>query len=839
MRLLVLDANSIVNRAYYGIPPLTNKSGVPTNALLGFLNIYLKMRAELSPDAVAAAFDVHAPTFRHKQFDGYKAGRRPMPPELLAQMPLLKRLLPLMGLHVVECEGFEADDILGTLAHASAEAGGECFLATGDRDSFQLVGPHVTVRYSTIKEAVLYDVAKIEEVYGVTPRQLIEVKALMGDASDNIPGVKGIGEKTALSLIREYHSLDGVYDALEGAPLTPSVKRKLTEGREMAMLSRELAEIRTDAPIPTDPEAYRLAPVNEAELSAMLTELELHSVLDRLSLAPVAQAATAEPATLAVSETARITDEEQLFSLMKEGIADVVLDDGCLLIGGKWCLEGPVLASFLGSSIPKRAFDAKALHRFAMERGWTVTNIVFDCTLAGYLLNPTATDYSPAKLTAEYGIQLPEDTSKALAAVMPALCSVMEQRIRADGMERLLLDMELPLAEVLTAMELYGFMVDVPGIRSFGDTLTEDIRRLEKEIHTLAGREFNIGSPKQLGEILFVELGLPHGKKTKTGYSTNADVLDRLADQHPMIPLILEYRKLTKLYSTYVEGLLRAAGDDGRVHSFYRQTETRTGRISSTEPNMQNIPVRTQLGRQMRKFFVAPEGSILLDADYSQIELRVLASMAGDDAMIEAFRTGADIHTITASQVFGIPVDMISPEMRRAAKAVNFGIVYGIGAFSLSQDIGVSVAEADRYIKGYLSKYHGVAAFMDRTIAEGTSNGYVATLFARRRYLPELASSNKQVQAFGKRAAMNAPIQGTAADIIKIAMVRIYRRLKEEGLSARLILQVHDELIVEAALQDAERASAILAEEMQHAAKLAVPLVADVNSARNWYDAKG
>lgn len=852
VRLLAIDGNSILNRAYYGIRLLSNKQGIYTNAILGFLNIYLKMRDEVSPDCVAVAFDVSAPTFRHKEYDAYKAGRKGMPPELKMQFPILKELLTLIGLKIVECEGYEADDILGTLAKACTDTGNECVIATGDRDSYQLVNPLVTIRYATTKEAIRFDEAKILEDYGVTPPQLIEVKALMGDSSDNIPGVAGIGEKTALSLIREYGSIDALYSALDSNPdlaLSASVKNKLTVSKEMAYRSRWLATIKTDAPVATDLAAYAIAPPQVQKATALLAELELFSVLERLKLKEGNSSVVAAPVQPTPEKTLplkSITDLQELqAALSNDAVFHVMTDgDSGYLSDGEAVLFLPskeLLVAFCKHPCKKRTADAKPLYRYAMENGCTLENVVFDCTIAGYLLNPTATDYALERLCGEYKVTVQDGETAVLSqiATLPHLCKRLEIEITQNGMAHLLTDIELPLAEVLSSMELVGFAVDEDGIRAFGGTLTGDIARLEGEIHTLAGRSFNIGSPKQLGEVLFVDLALPTGKKTKSGFSTSAEVLDRLAGQHPIIPLILEYRKLTKLYSTYVEGLLRATGTDGRVHSSYRQTETRTGRISSTEPNMQNIPVRTELGRGMRRFFVAKKGNVLLDADYSQIELRVLASVANDQTMIDAFIAGADIHAITASQVFGLPLEMVTPDMRRAAKAVNFGIVYGIGAFSLSQDIGVSVAEADRYIKGYLSKYHGVANYMTKTIEDGKRDGYVTTLFGRRRYLPELAASNKQVQAFGQRAAMNTPIQGTAADIIKIAMVRIYKRLQQEGVDAHLILQVHDELIVEAAEQDKERAGAILAEEMQRAAQLAVPLVADVNTGATWYDAKG
>ena len=885
MKLLVLDGNSILNRAFYGIKLLSTKDGRFTNGIYGFLNILFKLLDEQSPDGVAVAFDLPAPTFRHKKYDAYKAGRKGMPDELAQQLPELKEILRLMGYRTLECEGYEADDILGTLAAAAAKNGGQCVIATGDRDSLQLVSDRVTVLLAATKmgrpEVTVYDTAKIREVYGLTPAQLIEVKALMGDASDHIPGVAGVGEKTALSLIGAFGSLDGVYENLEDARIKPGVRQKLTADRENAYLSRELGTICTEAPVDTDFSAYRPAPMDRPALAAKLAGLELFKTIERLDLTAV----TPPPAAVHVAPEQALQWVDAAADLPKEGTLDLLLLEagwelpkgGQLALGVQEEPAGPqavlvrggaVTVAPLGDALdlvltmrdgaaggsegirtfaPVRTHDSKALYRALLERKEEdIPLAAFDSMLAGYLLNPSASGYPPERLAQEYGAPeisvqgAPEKFAAAAArgAQFSALCGVLEHRVAENGQEPLLHDIELPLALVLADMEREGFLVDTDSIRAYGAELDRQITAIMREIYELVGYEFNLNSPKQLGEALFVKLGLPAGKKTKTGYSTNVDVLEKLRDRHPAVALLLEYRQLAKLKSTYCDGLLKVAGPDGRIHSTFQQAETRTGRISSTEPNLQNIPVRSEIGRNLRRFFVAGPGRTLCDADYSQIELRVLAHVSGDPAMIDAFRHDADIHTLTASQVFGVPPEAVTPLMRTRAKAVNFGIVYGIGAFSLAQDIGVGFAEAKHYIESYLNTYSGVKRYMDGAVADAKERGYAETLFGRRRYLPELASSNANLRAFGERVAMNMPIQGTAADIIKIAMVRVWRRLRAEGLDARLILQVHDELIVEAADGCAEQAARIVSEEMQAAAELSVPLPADVHTGRTWFDAK-
>lgn len=838
MRLLVIDGNSIINRAFYGIRLLSNKKGQFTNAIFGFINIYLKNFNDVKPDAVAVAFDLKAPTFRHKAYDKYKAGRHAMPDELFAQMQPTKDLLKSLGITIVECEGYEADDILGTLAKSCEKSGGECFIATGDRDSLQLVSDKITVRLASTKEVVIYTPEKINEIYGVNPEDLIEVKALMGDSSDNIPGVPGVGEKTALSLIKEYKKIENLYDNIETAKLTPSVKAKLENGKDSAFMSRMLATIAIDTPIDTNIENYKLGTVNESEAVSLLKELEMFSIISRLGLNENAVPTKEVPQQIEITD---IKSDTFNISKLEDKTCDIYFDGN----NGQIACECKIYTDIknedflklLESNIKKRTFDAKALYKYALQNEINIKNVIFDATLAAYLINATASDYSFSRLCSENNISYNSETEFSEISILPALCDRLSEKIENAGMSELLNKIEIPLAQVLSDMELRGFLADADGIKQFGEKIKADIEKYENEIYLLAGKNFNISSPKQLGEILFTELGLPAKKKTKSGYSTNADVLESLKNSHPIINLILEYRKLTKLNSTYIEGLLKVIGEDGRVHSVFKQTETRTGRISSTEPNLQNIPVKTELGKNMRKFFVAKRGCVLLDADYSQIELRVLAAISDDKLMQDAFEHGDDIHTITASQVFDLPLAFVDSSMRSAAKAVNFGIVYGIGAFSLSQDIGVSVSEADKYIKNYLENYSGVKQYMENIIEQGKKDGFVTTLFGRRRYIPELNSTNGNLRAFGARVARNTPIQGTAADIIKLAMVNVYNKLKEENLDAHLILQVHDELIVEASLKDAQRASEILQAEMENAADLKVKLIAEVGRGKNWYDA--
>lgn len=846
MKLLTIDGNSILNRAFYGIRLLSNSKGVFTNAITGFLNIYLKEVAEVAPDCVAVAFDMRTPTFRHKASATYKANRKGMPDELAQQLPIIKEILTAMGVKVIECEGYEADDILGTLSRIFTESGNECYIVTGDRDSLQLVTESTTVRLATNKGTVVYTPDTVRETYGLEPIQLIEVKALQGDSSDNIAGVAGIGEKTALSLIQQFHDIDNLYSSLPDAALTASVKTKLQNGKESAYESRWLGTIVKDAPIPQDPGDYVLGNEDRPKLAEIFGELEMFKMRERfMEGADSSEAVSAEDKLkLADAPKYEIKPLEVGSIFTSDAKTYFIYDGGKLSVfsGGiiyETDSEDTIL-TYLTSPCEKLCFEAKGAHKLALFHGTEIAKLDFACDLAGYLLNSLSTEYTVENMCAKYKVMYRSDIKGYEdIASLEALCTHLKMQLEQNDMTKLYYDIELPLCEVLASMELCGVKVDIDGVKAFGIEIRSDIAQLEKDIYELAGHEFNISSPKQLGVVLFEELKLPCKKKTKSGYSTNAEVLEEIAGLSPIVPLILEYRTLTKLSSTYVDGLVKEIRSDGRVHSVFKQTETRTGRISSTEPNIQNIPVRKEIGRNMRKFFVAEDGKLLLDADYSQIELRVLAAVCGDENMRKIFQSGGDIHTSTAAQVFDLPEGLVSPEMRRAAKAVNFGIIYGIGAFSLSKDIGVTVAQAKKYIQGYLDNFPKVSQFMDSVVEDAQKTGYVTTAFGRRRYIPELMSSNKVMQAFGKRAAMNAPIQGAAADIIKLAMVKVYSRLKEECPDAKLILQVHDELIVEAPEQYADKAAQILEEEMRAAVTLDIPIPAEVNKGKSWYDTKG
>ncbi len=846
MRLLVIDGNSIVNRAYYGVRALSNKNGVFTNALFGFINMYLKETGEIKPDAVAVAFDLKSPTFRHKEVAAYKANRKGMPEELAMQMPYLKQILSAMGIACLSCEGFEADDILGTLSKACQAQGHDCVVMTGDRDSLQLIDSSIMVHLIGTKENIAYTEEKFRENYGFDPIHLIDLKALMGDPSDNISGIKGIGEKTATGLIQAWSSIENMYDHIEEVQATPRIKQKLLDGRADAEQSKWLATIRTDVPVSTDLSDYLPKPQKTDELRRILTELEMYKILDRFGLQPLGSgepSATIAEEPMEAPKLTEISYSAQVIAELPEPIA-YVLRDGVLTVCGENKLlrtekDAEILA-FLSSDKTKATDDAKAHYHFAYERGAKLRGIVFDAAVCGYLLNPSASDYSTAALCAVLNVPYYTELSEnADVQALPRLAEKGIETLTEDGMFPLWTEIELPLTRVLASMEHAGVLVDKDGIRAFGEGLSEKIAELEEQIYEYAGEKFNIASPKQLGVILFETLGLPAKKKTKSGYSTNAEVLEELLPKHPIIGAILEYRQYTKLLSTYVDGLLKTVAEDGRIHTKYKQTETRTGRISSIEPNLQNIPVRTELGRNMRKFFKASEGCVLLDADYSQIELRLMAHLSGDKAMQEAFLNGTDIHTATAAKVFDMPELFVTAEMRSAAKAVNFGILYGMGAFSLSKDIHVTKAQAQKYIDDYLGSYPKVSAFLDSVVENGTEKGYVCTMHGRRRYVPELKAKNKMVQAAGKRIAMNTPVQGTAADIIKLAMVHVHDRLEREVPSAKLLLQVHDELIVEVPLADADAAAKILHEEMQQVCTLAVPLIAEVNRGETWYDAKG
>lgn len=856
MRLLVIDGNSIANRAFFGIKLLTTKDGRYTNAIYGFLNILLSLLKECEPDEVAVAFDLKAPTFRHKMYDGYKATRHGMPEELAQQMPVLKELLADLGYRTVTAEGWEADDILGTLAAACAARKDDCFLATGDRDSLQLVSDTTTVLLAATvmgrSKTVTMDVDAIQEKYGIQPRQLIEVKSLMGDASDNIPGVKGIGEKTALTLVQNFGTLEGVYEHIDDKLIKPKQREHLLECREMAQLSHTLGTIRTDAPIDTAEGTYAVGEGNKAEAVRLLQELEIHSLIPRFGLDGIAPAAPEEEdgielaeagleaLPLAPSGTYLVASRPAVMG--KQGTRNVVLQpeswyavQDCTV----YPLEDADLVRLLDNAdVTLEVFNAAPLYAKAMAAGGWGSSIVWDGKLAAYLLDASASKYQISELTASY---------RAAAAFTCAdypdagrladLFCKMKAEITACGEDSLYNEIEFPLAQVLADMTRTGVLVDKDGIEQFGVKLRTELEQVLTRIHMETGSaSFNPNSPKQLGEMLFDTMGLPHGKKTQRGWSTDAETLESLRD-YPLVEDILQYRAYQKLNSTYVEGLLKVIGEDGRIHSTFNQTEARTGRLSSDNPNLQNIPIRTELGSQLRAYFIAKPGCVLVDADYSQIELRILAHITGDEHMQQAFLNGEDIHRSTAAKIYGIPQEEVTSRLRSSAKAINFGIMYGKGAFSLGKDLGISVKEADTFLKTYLNTFPKVDGYMQNCIEHAKEKGYVETLFGRRRPLPELASSNFQVRSSGERMARNTPIQGTAADIIKLAMVHVWQRLRDEKLQARLLLQVHDELIVEAPENEVEQVKRILKEEMEQVVSYSVPLTAEVGTGKTWLEA--
>ena len=857
MRLLVIDGNSIANRAFYGIKLLTTKDGRYTNAIYGFLNILLSLLKECQPDEVAVAFDLKAPTFRHKMYDGYKATRHGMPEELAQQMPVLKQLLADLGYRTVTAEGWEADDILGTLAAACAARKDDCFLATGDRDSLQLVSESTTVLLAATvmgrSKTVVMDEDAIQEKYGLAPKQLIEVKSLMGDTSDNIPGVKGIGEKTALSLVQAFGSLEGVYQNIDDKRIKPKQREHLLEDKPMAELSHTLGTIRTDAPIDTAEGAYVVGEGNKAEAVRLMQELELHSLIARFGLSDVAPAADPERASAEPLQEAEVTvlpAEPKGHYLVatrpavmgKQGTRNVELQPAAwYAVQDKTVFpleDGDLLRLLDNKDVTLDVFDSAPLYARAMAAGNWGSSIVWDGKLAAYLLDASASKYQISELIPAYKAAAAFTcTDYPDAGRLADLFARMKAEITACGEDALYNEIEFPLAQVLADMTRTGVLVDKDGIEQFGVKLREELEQVLTRIHMETGSAtFNPNSPKQLGEMLFDTMGLPHGKKTQRGWSTDAETLESLRE-YPLVEDVLQYRAYQKLNSTYVEGLLKVIGEDGRIHSTFNQTEARTGRLSSDNPNLQNIPIRTELGSQLRAYFVAKPGCVLVDADYSQIELRILAHITGDEHMQQAFLNGEDIHRSTAAKIYGIPQSEVTPRLRSSAKAINFGIMYGKGAYSLSKDIGVTVKEADAFLKNYLAAFPSVSGYMDKTIADAKANGYVSTLFGRRRALPELNSNNHNIRASGERMARNTPIQGTAADVIKLAMVHVWRRLRNEKMESRLILTVHDELIVEAPEAEAEKAAQILREEMEGCVQYAVPLSTDVHAGKNWLEA--
>ena len=864
-KLLILDSNSILNRAFYGVRYLSAKDGTPTNAIYGFLNILLKLIKEQEPDYICAAFDVKAPTFRHKQYEGYKAQRKPMPEGLAAQMPLAKDVLRAMGVTILEKEGYEADDIIGTVARLCEESEISCFIATGDKDDLQLASDKtkviLTVTKSGYNETIIYDDKGVKEKYHVTPTEFIDVKALMGDPSDNIPGVKGVGEKTAMSLIEKHHSIEYIYENIDDIGLKGAMLQKMKDGREMAFMSKELATINRNTPIEFNAEKCVFDGFeNNGELYEILKRLELNSIIKKLDLSGVDNVKENEDIfkdfSYQVGDKNMISGDKVTVVLDFDGdnisSAAVGAGNNAVVLNE----QDDIKELLEDDSIAKVMFDVKEAI-VKLNCRIDIKNIADDTAIAAYLVDPAKNEYTIEKLASEYFgtvIEKPEvkqlsllddvetDRSEYLAKCAVALGVLNERigdKIKENGQEKLYQEVELPLVTVLAHLEINGFLVDDHQLKEFADKLGEKIDALTNEIYMLAGEEFNINSPKQLGVILFEKLELKPVKKTKTGYATNADVLEKLRDKHPIVNFIMEYRQLAKLKSTYCDGLRAVVNPNThRIHSVFTQTVTVTGRLSSTEPNLQNIPTRTELGREIRKMFVAKEGYVLVDADYSQIELRVLAHIANDETMINAFRNNEDIHAVTASQVLGIPLEDVTKEQRSSAKAVNFGIVYGIGEFSLAQDLHISVKEAKAYIESYLEKYNGVRNYMESIKEQAKKDGYVKTMLNRIRYIPELKSPNYNIRQFGERVALNTPIQGTAADIIKLAMVRVDNRLINEGLKSKLILQVHDELIVEAHKDEVDKVKQILSEEMQSAMELNVPLKVDMSTGHSWYDAK-
>ena len=858
MKLMVIDGNSIINRAFYGVRPLTTREGLHTNAVYGFVTTLQKLLDEEAPEALCVTFDRREPTFRHLSYEGYKAQRKGMPEELAQQLPVLKEVLDAMDIPRYELAGYEADDLIGTISRKCEAAGWACVVVTGDKDSLQLITDKTKVKLVSTRmgQTTTKDMteAAFREAYGFDPIHIIDLKALMGDASDNIPGVSGVGEKTAMALIQRYQTVDAIYEAMPEVEARPAVIKRLAEGEDSARMSYRLATIVTDAPLAFDPEA-NLRREPKGALRDVLLKLEFTKLMDKLL--PAAPAPAETEVFEGTCESEIVADWDRVQALLaifrrRDHVACLVLPDlrgVCVEWGdgneGRAAVFLPTrlenyngfLRAFFAPGIKKVSYEVKDLTRSLLAEGLPAEDIVFDVALAGYLLDATAGHYDLERLAMSWlGTAVPKakayldpeaftalgESSEALGALMShtalidALYGEMGPKLEERQVEALYFDVEHPLCRVLAEMELAGFLVDARALQTFGQALDEAIAQLEEKIYSYAG-PFNINSPKQLGEVLFERLGLPSYKKTKTGYSTSAEVLEKLRGAHPIVGEVLEYRQYAKLKSTYVDGLLKVISPDGRVRTSFQMTVTATGRLSSTEPNLQNIPTRTELGSELRRMFVAGPGQILVDADYSQIELRLLAHISGDQAMVDAFRSGEDFHTVTAAHVFSVPVEEVTPAMRRAAKAVNFGIVYGISPFSLSQDLGVTVAEAKAYMDAYFHRFPGVKAYMDQVVERARADGYVETPMHRRRALPEIKSSNRNMRAFGERVALNMPIQGAAADIIKLAMVRVHRQLKEAALEARLIMQVHDELIVECPEAEADRVKAILVREMEGA----------------------
>lgn len=870
-KILLIDGNSILNRAFYGTQSsyLKNAEGLYTGALFGFMNMYLKQIEEINPEYCAVAFDVKAPTFRHEKYPEYKAGRHAMPPELAAQFPVAKELIDAMGIARLELPGYEADDLLGTYSRIATENGLKCYIMTGDRDSLQLVNENVHVLLCYTQKGKPhtdeYDIAAVKEKYGVLPSQMIDLKALMGDSSDNIPGVPGVGEKTAAMLISQYETLDGVYANAENIT-KPALKSKISENKDLAYLSQMLGRIELFAPCEVKLEEMETGKAKNAELGELIDRLEFKAIRKKLVslgiLRETQQAIFAEESQdgelslfSMMSEEQQIEEEtkevccEEFASKVEKKLYvfirnitgeyadfDLSYADNSVVYKSRKEIEPKIKELFESREIEKIMFDAKPFVLYLLKKGIKMNNIKHDLSVASYLLDSTRkSDNIEDVCRFLTGKQMPINVD-----ILKIMSECAEEKLKADGMEKLYEEVEMPLINVLAEMEKEGFRVDSKILTEQGLEIDKTIENDRKAIFELSGHEFNINSPKQLGTVLFEELGLKAGKKTKSGYSTGQEVLENLALEHPIIPLIMEYRQNSKLKSTYIDGLLNVINPEtNRVYSCFNQTVTATGRLSSTEPNLQNIPVRTELGKLIRKAFVpADENHILVDADYSQIELRVLAHMSGDEAMCKAFIEDDDIHTMTAAQVNGIPPEMVTPQMRSSAKAVNFGIVYGISDFGLARDLGISVYDAKKYIASYFKQYPGIEAFVKELVAKAKETGYAQTLSGRRRYLPELTSPKYMVRQFGERVAMNMPIQGTAADIIKLAMIRVNEALTKGGYKSKLILQVHDELLIDALKSEQQEVTQLLTECMQNAFNLAVPLKVDVHAAESWYECK-
>ena len=843
MKLLILDGNSVINRAYFGVKPLTTREGLYTHAVFGFLNILERMQKEEQPDAVCVAFDLHGPTFRHLKYDGYKANRHGMPEELAQQMPVVKDVLRAMNIPIYACQGWEADDVIGTVGRICSNNGWECVIVTGDRDSLQLIDEFVHVKLVISKPgqttATLYNEEKFREEYGFEPKKLIDLKSLMGDSSDNIPGVPGVGPKTARELLEKFGSLDGIYANLEDASIRPKLRERLETNKDSAYLSYELATIKPEAPIDFAPEDALIQPYNRPELFNLFQKLEFVKLIDKYGL---------RGADMEAPKAAKAEKSLPRVDLLPEELPDcAVYPAGDGSIGFAWdqgvCALTPMEAQMNPPRFRKGCkaifHDCKTTMHRLDEMGISCPETEFDTALAAYDLNPSQSDYPVSKLATNFlGTTVEDGDAAGCAEALWLLRPVLEEELSQNGMKALYDEIELPLCSVLYKMEKRGIAIDRGQLEQFGEMLSRRIASCEELIYSYSDGPFNINSTKQLGELLFDKLALPPVKKTKTGYSTNADVLEKLKGKHPIIEAIMDYRMLTKLKSTYADGLIKEIREDGRIHTTFQNLVTATGRLSSTEPNLQNIPVRTDLGAEIRKMFVPSPGCVLVDADYSQIELRVLAHIADDPVMQNAFCTGLDIHTATAAQVFHVPTEQVTPLMRRHAKAVNFGIVYGISEFSLAEDIGVSRYEARDYIDSYLTNYAGVREYMKNVVADARETGYTTTMFGRKRYIPELKSSNFNIRQGAERIALNTPIQGTAADLIKLAMIRVENALQERFPEAKLLLQVHDELIVECPEELAEQVAELVSREMQNVASLKVPLTAEAKFGKSWYDAK-